>query len=68
MMSYIITRKGGYVMLKIKKIKDASVAMVMAQADSQPCKYAGVTGAYNCLYDCKVTSSQPYRYYKSKEY
>lgn len=55
-------------MLKIKKIKDASVAMVMAQADSQPCKYAGVTGAYNCLYDCKVTSSQPYRYYKSKEY
>lgn len=54
-------------MLKIKKIKDASVAMVMAQ-DSQPCKYAGVAGAYNCLYDCKVTSTQPYRYYKSKEY
>ena len=66
-MSYINTRKGGCVMLKIKKIKDASVAMVMAQ-DSQPCKYAGVAGAYNCLYDCKVTSTQPYRYYKSKEY
>lgn len=55
-------------MLKIKKIKDASVAMVMAQADSQPCKYAGVTGAYDCLYDCKTSSTQPYRYYKSKDY
>lgn len=50
-------------MLKFKKIEDKTLAQVKAQ-DSQPCKYAGVKGAYDCLYDCKTTS---HRYYKSKD-
>lgn len=50
-------------MLKIKKIANKETAKIVAQ-DSQPCAYAGVKRAYNCLYDCKTSQ---YRYYKSKD-
>lgn len=47
--------------MKFKKIKNKEVAKVMAQKDTQPCKYAGHSGAYDCLYDCH-TAGKP-RYY-----
>ena len=51
-------------MLKIKAIKDKKLAQVTMQSD--PCKYAGQEGAYDCTYDCK-TSGEP-RYYKTWKY
>ena len=51
-------------MLKIKAIKDKKLAQVTMQSD--PCKYAGREGAYDCTYDCK-TSGKP-RYYKTWKY
>ena len=56
---------GKLIMLKIKKIKNKEIAKVMSQVDTQPCKYAGHQGAYDCLYDC-TTSGKP-RYYASKD-
>lgn len=52
-------------MLKFKKISNKETAKVMSQVDTQPCKYAGERGAYNCLYDC-TTAGKP-RYYKSTD-
>lgn len=51
-------------MLKIKTIKDKNIAQVKMQSD--PCKYAGQEGAYDCTYDCTV-SGKP-RYYKTWKY
>lgn len=58
-------RKEEDVMLKIKKIKDKSIAQVKVQAD--PCKVDGVVGKYDCLFDC--TAGPPYpEYYLGIDY
>lgn len=62
---YKYFEKGGFDMLKFKKISNKETAKVMSQVDTQPCKYAGERGAYNCLYDC-TTAGKP-RYYKSTD-